>query len=85
MTVAGTSLPAPWARSVTVEVVTVAGSMGSSKVTVTFVPTATSVAPGAGVRPVMLGRIGVAPTRCTGSVTDDRVGVTSPVDDVAST
>ena len=57
MTVAGTSLPAPWARSVTVDVVIVAGFMGSSKVTVTFVPTGTPVAFGAGVRPVMVGAV----------------------------
>ena len=47
--------PSPAARRVKVEVVIVAGSIGSSKVTVTFVDTGTAVAPDTGLRPVMPG------------------------------
>ena len=57
LTVAGTSAPAPWARSVNVEFVIVLGSIGSSNVTVTSVPIGTPVALGAGVRPVIVGGV----------------------------
>ncbi len=83
VTAAGTSVPEPSARRVTAEAQSVGGTTGSSKVTVTFVPMATPVAPGAGERAVIVGsvRSGVA---VNGSVTDDSVGVTAPVAEVAA-
>ena len=63
VTTAGTSLPAPTARSVTAEAQSVGGTTGSSKVTVTSVPSATPVAPGAGERAVIVGEIRVNEAR----------------------
>jgi len=56
-TVAGTSEPAPCARSLTLEVVSVAGFIASSKVALTLVPAGTPVAPDAGVRPMTAGGV----------------------------
>jgi len=56
VTVARTSGPA-LARRVTVELVIVAGFIGSSNVTVTSAVTGTSVAFGTGVRPVTVGAV----------------------------
>ncbi len=61
---AGTSLPAPAARRVTLAAVMVAASIGSLKVALTVEPIGTLVASSSGVRAVMVGGVlstGAAP------------------------